>query len=375
MLRRFVPGLVSAERVWRHIAKSVPANSNSTDGQSDLWPGKANFSLDFLEDWALSMQQYAKLPDQVTLRWCADDHMIVAGLDIGGTKIETRVFGDDWAEIARTRCDTPTNYAGLIAAVTEQVRLAEAKTGLLSAVGVGAAGLLNPQTGLTLTANLPASDRPFPQDITTSVGRPVTFINDAQAFALSEAAFGKAKEYQKVIALIIGTGVGGAMTLDGRLVPGPTRTGGEFGQIPAPAHLVQKYDLPLMTSPSGRVGCIETLISGAGLEMIHTHFTGQTAKAPDIAAQATGETAQAWTVWCALVAELIQTLTLVADPDVIILGGGLSRASGVVDDLSAAAASAQIKGFGTVPILLAEGGDASGARGAAYAAWQAVAHA
>ena len=296
--------------------------------------------------------------------------MTVAGLDIGGTKIEVRIFDDDWAEIARNRTDTPSDYAALVTAVVTQIQWAEDQAGPLNSVGVGAAGLVNPNTGLALTANLPASGRPFPTDIAKAANRAITYVNDCRALALSEAVFGIGKGHKTVMGLIIGTGIGGGIAYDGALRPGPTATGGEFGHMAAPAHIVAAHNLPIVRCGCGRMGCIETFVAGPGLERLALHLTGQTPSAPEISARRARDMAPVWSLWCELTAELFYTLTMVADPDLIVLGGGVSAVPGILDDLTAAAVKAQIPNFGTAPIAIAEGGDASGARGAAYAAWK-----
>lgn len=297
--------------------------------------------------------------------------MSAIGIDLGGTKIETQIFDDAWAVVARKREDTPQEYDALVAVVAAQVSWGLGQTGADTPIGIGAAGRINPIDGLALTANLVATGRPFPEDIAQAVGRKVTYVNDSQALALSEAVFGQGKEHRTVMALILGTGVGGGISVDRRILQGPTLTGGEFGHTSAPAQLVSQHGLPVWQCGCGRIGCIETYIGGPGLVRLAKHMTGQDLTTNQIAAACGGVTAPVWQVWCALAADLLHTLTLTADPDLIVLGGGLSQIDGIVDDLTAAAKAAQLPTFGTPPLVLAEGGDTSGGRGAAYAAWQA----
>jgi len=295
--------------------------------------------------------------------------MTVAGLDIGGTKIEVQIFDEDWNEVARNRCATPKGYEDLVGDIASQIRWATEEAGGLDAIGVGTAGLVNPRTGLALTANLPATDHPLPADIEKAIGRPITFVNDCRALALSEAVFGAGRGRRTVMGLIIGTGIGGGIAIDGALIPGPTATGGEFGHFAAPAQLVAKHSLPVVQCGCGRMGCIETYVAGPGLERLAKHLTGQSLTAPEIADRRHDDMAEVWSLWCELAAEMLHTLTLTVDPDVIVFGGGLSKVPGVIDDLTAAAASSQIPGFAPAQLVLAQGGDSSGARGAAYAAW------
>jgi len=296
--------------------------------------------------------------------------MTTAGIDIGGTKIEVQVFDDNWGEIARHRLATPKDYPAIVAAVVDQIDWATREAGSISAVGIGAAGLVNPETGHAFTANLAASGHPFPSDIARQAGRAVTYVNDCRALALSEAVFGAGQGKRVVMALIIGTGVGGGIAVDQQLLPGPTATGGEFGHTAAPAHIVAEYRLPVYQCGCGRMGCIETYIAGPGLERLAKFVTGEDVTTKQIAARRETDMAQVWSIWCAFTAEMIHSLTLTVDPDVIVLGGGLSAIAGVVEDLGKVASQTQIAGFGAAPIVLAQGGDASGARGAAYAAWR-----
>lgn len=297
--------------------------------------------------------------------------MKAIGIDLGGTKMEVQLFDDAWSVVTRHRRDTPHDYAKLVNDVADLIRWADEKAGGTLPVGIGAAGLVNPETGLALTANLAATGRPFPADIADAVGRTITYVNDCRALALSEAIFGQGKDRRTVMALILGTGVGGGIAVDGAILQGSTLTGGEFGHTSAPAHLVAEHGLPIWRCGCGRMGCIETFIAGPGLVRLAKHMLDLDLTTVEIAARRDVDTGPVWQVWCAFAADLVHTLTLTADPDLIVLGGGLTHIEGIVDDLTAAANLAQIGDFGVPPIVVAQGGDTSGARGAAYAAWQA----
>ena len=297
--------------------------------------------------------------------------MNAIGIDLGGTKMEAQVFDDAWSVAARRRRDTPKDYAELVTELADLIRWADAQTSGTVPVGIGAAGLVNPKTGLALTANLVATGQPFPADIARTVERPVTYVNDCRALALSEAIFGQGKGRRTVMALILGTGVGGGIAVDGSILQGPTHTGGEFGHTSAPAHLVAKHDLPIWRCGCGRMGCIETYIAGPGLARLAKHILGTDLTTVEIAARRDIDTGPVWQVWCDFGADLLHSLTLTADPDLIVLGGGLTHIDRLVEDLSAAARRAQIGDFAVPEIVLAQGGETSGARGAAYAAWQA----
>ena len=302
--------------------------------------------------------------------------MIAGGIDLGGTKIEAQVFAPDWTAVDRRRIDTPRDYPALVAAMAQQVAWIEGRTGARVPVGVAAAGLENPVTGLAFTANLSATGHPFPADIDAACGRHVTYVNDCRSLTLSEAIFGAARGRSPVAGLILGTGIGGGLAVDGRLIPGPSMVGGEFGHFAAPAHLVAAHGLPVVRCGCGRMGCTETLVAGPGMTRIAQALTGRALTPPQVAALNASDpgAAQVWQVWCALVAELLVTLTFVVDPEVIVLGGGLSQIPGLSEDLTAALRGAQLPGFAIPHILIAEGGDASGARGAAYAAVQEAQH-
>ena len=297
--------------------------------------------------------------------------MNAIGIDLGGTKMEAQVFDDAWSVAVRRRRDTPKDYADLVTELADLIRWADAQTSGTVPVGIGAAGLVNPKTGLALTANLVATGQLFPADIARTIGRPVTYMNDCRALALSEAIFGQGKGRRTVMALILGTGVGGGIAVDGAILQGPTHTGGEFGHTSAPAHLVAKHDLPIWRCGCGRMGCIETYIAGPGLVRLAKHILGTDLTTVEIAARRNIDTGPVWQVWCDFSADLLHSLTLTADPDLIVLGGGLTHIDRLVEDLSAAARRAQIGDFAVPEIVLAQGGETSGARGAAYAAWQA----
>ena len=297
--------------------------------------------------------------------------MIAAGIDIGGTKIEAQVFDAEWRQVARHRATTPGQYPDFLDAIAEMANWVEGRAGRIP-IGLGSAGLVNSETGMAQTANLPATGHRLVADVAAKVGRGLPFINDCRALTLSEAVFGAGRGADPVVGLILGTGVGGGVAVNGQLLPGPRDLGGEFGHVPAPAHIVVRENLPLVTCGCGRAGCVETLISGPGLGRIAVAKTGTRLTPEEITARRAGETdiAAVWAIWCALVADLLMTITLTIDPEVIVVGGGLSRIDGLTDDLTKALKTTQFQGYSVPAIRLAQGGDASGARGAALHAWR-----
>lgn len=297
-----------------------------------------------------------------------------AGIDLGGTKSEVQLFDADWQCVERRRDPTPATYEALVSLLTEQVQWALAQAGGPIPVGLGAAGLVYPD-GTSFTANLPVKGHPLLADLERASGHSVTYVNDCRALALSEAIYGAGKGHRTVMALILGTGVGGGIVYDGRLYDGPAGTGGEFGHMPASAAIALEHGLPLRTCGCGRIGCAETYVAGPGMTALAEHFVGEALSPKDIAARKDSDPAVAkvWNVWRAMTADMLLTLVQVADPDIIVLGGGMSRMPNLCEELTTALAATQIKGFGGPKLALAQGGDASGARGAAMAArgrWQ-----
>ncbi len=291
--------------------------------------------------------------------------MIAAGIDLGGTKIETQVFAADWTLAARHRWPTPKDYPALVTALVGAIRWVE--THGPAPIGISAAGLINPKTGLALTSNLPATGNPFPADIAQAAGRSIAWINDCRALTLSEATLGAAEGADPAVGLILGTGVAGGVVTGGKLLPSPAATGGEFGHFPLAAAPMIAHCLPVLTCGCGRLGCTETYLSAPGLTRIAAHLTG-TNHSPEaiVADRRTAPAfAKAWDIWLDLATEFLVTLCLTIDPQVIVLGGGLSRAPGLTEDLTQRLQKATLKGFPIPTIRLAEGGDASGARGAA----------
>ena len=301
--------------------------------------------------------------------------MIAAGIDLGGTKIEAQIFDSGWNRVDSQRVATPKTYDALVLAMASQIAWVTARAGRIP-IGVSAAGLVNPDTGLALTANLPASGRLFPADIAATAGCGITYVNDCRAQVLSEAVFGAARGFETAMGLNLGTGLAGGVVVKGRLLHSPRGTGGEFGHFPLAAAPMIRHGLPILACGCGRDGCTETLIAGPGLARIVALKTGRDMIPQDIAAARRTEPdiAQCWTIWLELLTELMMTLTLTLDPACVVLGGGLAHTAGLVDEMTAALQRAQLAGFGIPVIRLAEGGDATGARGAAYAAYTGADH-
>ena len=298
---------------------------------------------------------------------------LTGGIDLGGTKIEARLFDKHWAIVESRRVPTPTDsYEELLAVLVDQVRWLDDVAGSEDLpVGVGIPGLIDQTTGHMLTANLPATGKSLPLDLMRNVGKAVTIINDCRAFTLSEAVLGAGRGHAAVLGMIIGTGVAGGYAVNGALVPNLNGMAGEFGHSPIPAQLVADHGFPLLPCKCGRIGCFESLIAGPGLTQLARNMTGRTVSVADIAAaseKGDSDLSSVYDAWTATVAELIKTLMMALDPQCIVLGGGLSKIPNVCAHLANAARPGLLAGTKLPHICLAEGGDSSGTRGAALAA-------
>jgi len=217
---------------------------------------------------------------------------------------------------------------------------------------------------------LPATGHALEADLSEKFGRNIGCINDCRAFVLSEAILGAGKGFGSVLGLVIGTGVAGGHVLGGQLIQDLNNQHGEYGHMPLPAGVVAQHDLPLLPCGCGKIGCFETMIAGPGLKTLFHLKTGKT----ETTHQITGnpEYAAIMAIWIDLIAELISLLTRAIDPQVVVLGGGL----GMLDHLPGQIEKALVPKLlaNTVPpvIAQAEGGDASGARGAALFAQQRI---
>ena len=235
-------------------------------------------------------------------------------------------------------------------------------------VGVGIPGIIDPATGVSLTANLPARGRTFGRDLHGRVGGGLSMANDCKCFALSEANGGAGDGFSRVFGLIIGTGLGGGFCVDGQLDTGAHGLVGEIGHFGVPAHLAAELGLPVLPCGCGRRGCYETLVSGPGLSAICETVTGSAAKAHEIsrAAEAGDRSMQrTLEIWHRLAAELLFTIQLTLDPDCFVLGGGLSNITGIDVGLATALDTSFLPSSKKPNILKAVFGAGSGSRGAA----------
>ncbi|MCH2135857.1 MAG: ROK family protein [Phycisphaerales bacterium] len=295
------------------------------------------------------------------------------GVDLGGTKIEAAVLSAGGQVLARKRCPTPQgDYEGTLAAVANLVHtVEEAADAQAPHVGIGAPGSVDPATGLHRNANSTVlNGRPLQDDLTAAIGRPIKLANDADCLALSEAHDGSGAGHRCVFALILGTGVGGGLVIDGELHTGANGLGGEFGHTALPR--LQSDELRDVRCWCGMLHCLEAWLAGPVLERQWLDLGNDSMRASDIAARARSRSdassAQAAAVierWLDRLARALGGLVTVLDPDVIVIGGGLSCIEALYDDLPERIGRYTFNGACTTPIHKATHGDSSGVLGAA----------
>ncbi len=289
------------------------------------------------------------------------------GIDLGGTKTEVLVLDPAGDSVYRQRVDTPADsYDAILGLIVEQVRQAETKLGLATTVGIGIPGAISPGSGLLRNSNTVCMNgRPFREDLESRLAREIRIENDANCFALSEALGGAARDYPVVFGVIIGTGTGGGLVVDGRLLDGPHAISGEWGHNPLP------WQRSIDGSPEcycGKNACIETFLSGPGLAANFLRRFGETRSSRDIiAGAATGDDA------CVAMIELyhdqmaraLAHLINILDPHAIVLGGGMSNIDSIYNEVPQRLEDYVFSDYVATPILKAERGDASGVYGAA----------
>jgi predicted NBD/HSP70 family sugar kinase len=290
------------------------------------------------------------------------------GMDVGGSKIETCLFDEQFRPLEGRRVETASaTYEALLERIVGEAHWLDARAGAAIDLGIGLPGLVDHATGRSLTSNVPATGRPLRADLIARLGRSVAMANDCKCFALSEANGGAGEGSQTTLGLILGTGVGGGVTRQGRLVLGHNDLPGELGHIGIPGRLIAECGLPLLPCGCGRRGCYETLVSGPGLARLARRHGGPERSPAEIAQLAsTGDSAMAAAMreWLTLLAELIHTAQCTIDMDCVVLGGGLSRIPALAHMLGGTYRSLQI-GSRETRFAIARFGDASGTRGAA----------
>ena len=295
------------------------------------------------------------------------------GIDLGGTKIEAIALSPAGQEITRLRVTTPRDYAASLDAIVALVGELERAAGAAGTVGVGIPGTVVPRTGLVKNANSTwLNGRPLERDLEGRLGRPVRVMNDANCFALSEATDGAAAGAQVVFGVILGTGVGGGIVVDGRCLSGANLIAGEWGHNPLP--WLTPDEQPGPPCYCGKRGCVEVWLSGPGFERDHAKHAGVTMSGQEIVgAAARGDAAAAATLarYHDRLSRALASLINVLDPDVVVLGGGMSNIAGLPEAASALlprhvfAVGASSDPVAT-RVVRAAHGDSSGVRGAAW---------
>lgn len=298
----------------------------------------------------------------------ASEPTVRLGVDLGGTKIAGVALAQDDSVLAEHRIATPQHdYMATVRALGEMVAALEQMARQRGTVGIGMPGSISPSSGFVQNANSTwLNGQPLAHDVEAHLGRAVRFANDANCFALSEAVDGAGAGARSVFGVILGTGCGGGLVFGDHLIDGPRGIGGEWGHNPLPWAHSDEHPGPRCWC--GRYGCMETWVSGSGLEADHERVTGRKISARDIAALAErGDThAQAsLDRHASRLARGLANVVNIFDPHVIVVGGGLSQLSHLYEVLPLRTAPYVFAEAAPVVVRPPRWGDASGVRGAA----------
>ncbi len=298
-----------------------------------------------------------------------DRKPIRLGIDLGGTKIEGIVLDARGRTLARRRVATPReDYGATVAAVAGLVAALENEAGLRGSVGVGIPGAVSPKTGRIKNANSTwLNGTPFDRDLAAALGRPVRLANDANCFALSEAIDGAAAGAAVVFGVILGTGVGGGVVIDGKALTGRNAIAGEWGHNPLP--WPRDEERPGPACYCGKRGCIETFLSGPGLARDYAAGGGSQASPEEVVTRSEAGEAAALAALDRYEDRLARGLAQVVDlldPDVIVLGGGLSNLPRLYHSLPARLQAYVFSDRVDTELRPPRFGDSSGVRGAAW---------
>jgi fructokinase len=292
------------------------------------------------------------------------------GIDLGGTKTEIIVLDESGEQRLRRRVPTVRdNYAATLRTLRDLVVSAETEIGCQCSVGIGIPGITSPATGLVKNANSTwLIGQPLATDLQKLLQRPVRLANDANCFALSEAIDGAAAGADVVFGVILGTGVGGGIVIRGQILTGQNAIAGEWGHNPLP--WPQPDEIPGPECYCGRSGCIETFLSGPALTADHLLQAGQRLSAEEIAATAAG--AQTLQRHAERLARALASVINLLDPDIIVLGGGLSNLESLYTDIPKLWLPYVFSDQVATRLLRNRHGDSGGVRGAAWL-WPAAA--
>ncbi|HEY4273850.1 MAG TPA: ROK family protein [Rhizomicrobium sp.] len=293
------------------------------------------------------------------------------GVDLGGTKTEIIALAGSGGEIFRRRIPTVRDYAGTVRAIASLVAEADAETGQRGSVGLAIPGTVSRHTGLIKNANsVWLNGQPFARDLEAALKRPVRLANDANCFALSEATDGAAEDASIVFGVILGTGVGGGVVVNGQVLGGAHGIGGEWGHNPLPGMTVQEWS-QVSDCYCGQRGCIEQWLSGPALAA--RFVSGNPSPIDDpgwnaeaIAASTAPEARAAMAIWMEQLGRALASVVNILDPDVIVLGGGLSNIERLYRELPALVERHAFTPETPPRIVRNIHGDSSGVRGAAW---------
>jgi len=291
------------------------------------------------------------------------------GIDLGGTKIACVVLDAEARVRFERRTPTPRHdYDATIASIATLVRDAETQVRASCTVGIGIPGAISPASGLVKNANSTwLNGRPLRTDLERALGREVRLANDANCLAMSEAADGAAADAEVVFGVIIGTGTGGGIVANRRVLTGPNAVAGEWGHNPLP--WPDAEELPGPECYCGQVGCIETFLSGPGLAADYRRRGGGEVAGEEIVARAgRGEplAVRSLAAWTRRLAKSLATVINVLDPDAIVVGGGLSRIQSIYADVPRLWGAWVFSDVVNTRFVPSKYGDASGVRGAAW---------
>jgi fructokinase len=294
--------------------------------------------------------------------------MLRIGIDLGGTKIEGIVLADDGGEVSRKRVATPADdYPGTLEAIATLVALLEGAAGSRCPVGIGMPGSASRVTGRVKNSNsVCLNDQPLHRDLERVLRRPLRFANDADCFTLSEAIDGAGSGARVVFGVIVGTGTGGGIVVEGIPLAGPNGIAGEWGHNPLP--WPRPDELPGPRCYCGLRGCVETWLSGPGLARDHRKHYGENLNAAAIGRRAAGGDGKSLATLTRHADRMARSLAVViniVDPDVIVLGGGVSNIDSLYREVPARWGKYVFSDRVDTSVVRAVHGDASGVRGAA----------
>ncbi|MFD1198916.1 ROK family protein [Brucella gallinifaecis] len=296
--------------------------------------------------------------------------MICGAIDLGGTKIESRLFDANMNTVLTQRAPTAiSNFAAFIDGLSIQIRwLLETAGNPDLPVGISLPGWIDPATNHSFASNIPITGRDVNAALVKHFGRHFPLMNDCMAFAYSEAHGGAAQGSDVMIGLIIGTGMGAGIVINGEIPPRYNGLALEIGHTGMPARILCEQNLPLIPCGCGKTGCMERYVSGTGLADISKIKLNETISNQELAFRASNGDASAKQVlddWADLMAESLLTMQLILDPDCFVLGGGLSNMNGIAELITNAFEKRKLGPTRIPAIRTAQFGDSSGARGAA----------